>query len=508
MATRGPRIVLIGRSYLALCVLERLLERGETVAAFVGQEGQDKGGERDFCDELSEICSRQSIPARSARKLGEEAVRWLEDRIRPELAISVGTSFDIPLAIGGNIRLGLVELWDSGSREQPRRVGLRQRGQELVSVQVPEPVDEEDENLVAADALLELLENHLDTARRPGTTAEIPYHGAALGEEELQGVSADPEPGARTDALEGAFADYVEGSSGLAVTSVARAFEALFAELGIGEADEVVCPAIASRAAIDALLALGARPVFADVQPGCLTLDPERIGAAITPRTRALLIAHPWGQPAELDALYGAAAEAGIEVVEDATAALGARFEQSRIGRSPCAAVFRMPLAPLSPGTAPALIALPDPLDARMRARLAGERIGDGIAAIAAKRLRDWDAKLSAQSQVALRYSSELARYDAFRVPGTPAGRLPTYSDYPLRLTRFSRTSAEDLHKLMADSGVETRMIQLSAEAQSLADLPVADRLRGETLLLPCHPQLDEEATDLVLDALFGYAIG
>ena len=93
-------------------------------------------------------------------------------------------------------------------------------------------------------------------------------------------------------------------------------------------------------------------------------------------------------------------------------------------------------------------------------------------------------------------------------MPSTPAERLPSYSGYVLRLTRFSRASAEDLHKLMAESGIETRMIQISGDAAALAELPVADRVRGAALLLPCHARLDPEAIDAVLDALFGYAIG
>jgi dTDP-4-amino-4,6-dideoxygalactose transaminase len=501
MASHGPRIVLIGRGYQALCVLERLLERGEIVAAFVGQEG---GAGRDFRDELVEVCARHSIPARSTRKLGEEAVRWLEDRIRPELAISVGTSFDIPLAIGGNTRHGLVELRDAGGRGEARRVLLRQRGQELAGRAVAD--EDEDEQLLVADALLGLLENHLDGLRLPGTSADIRYCGEPLGEAELQLASSEAAPGDTTDALERALAVYVDAESGLALGSATLAFEALFRELGLGTDDEVLCPVLASGAAIGAVRAVGARPVFADVQSGCLTLDPDRLEEAITPRTRVLLVAHPWGQPAELNALYPLATERGLELVEDATAALGARFEQSRIGRSPCAAVFRMPLAQLSPGVAPALIALPEELGARVREHARADRVGDGVAALALARLEGLDVELGERRRVATHYSSELSRYDAFRVPTTPEGRLPTYESYVLRLTRFARASAEDLHKLMAETGVETRMVRLAAD--SMAELPVADHLRSEALLLPCRPGLDEAALDVVLDALFGYAIG
>ncbi len=63
-----PRIALIGSSHRALCVLERLLERGDHIVAFVGQQG---GGERDFCEEILAICERAGVPSRITRKLGD-----------------------------------------------------------------------------------------------------------------------------------------------------------------------------------------------------------------------------------------------------------------------------------------------------------------------------------------------------------------------------------------------------------------------------------------------------
>ena len=504
-------MVLIGRSYAALCVLERLIERGEAVVAFVGQEG---GDERDFCEEMHDVCSRHSIPARSARKLGEEAVRWLEDRIRPELAINIGTSFEIPLAIGGNSRLGLVELVDSGPGSAPRSLSLRQRGRDLVRHELAAYGIDEDEDLCAADAMVALLEKHLADMRAANASvpATIPFQREPLGEQQLQAAAEYPDAGAQTGALEKQLASYVGADACVAVHSVSRAFGALFAELGLGQGDEVICPAIAGSTAFEAIAATGAQPVLADVQAGCLTLDPECVRTAITGNTRAILVSHPFGQPAELDAVYGLAAEARLEVIEDASAALGARFEDSRIGRSPCAAVFRLPLAGLSPGAAPALIALPEPLADRVRTRVEDARLGDGLARLVSERLTLWEDELSARRRVASRYSSELVPYDAFHVPATPERRLPTFAGYLLRLTRFSRTSASDLRKLMAESGIETRALEFGLEAATLAELPVAEQLGSHALLLPCHPQLDPEldATEIdsVLDAIFGYAIG
>jgi len=516
MTGREPRIVLIGRTYLALCVLERLLERGEKVVAFVGQEG---GDERDFCGEMHDVCGHHSIPARSARKLGEEVVRWLEDRIRPDLAISVGTSFEIPLAIGGNCRLGLVELVDSRRERGSRGAGdaggvsLRQRGQQIAGRGLPEPTDDGedyDEDLATVDVMLEVLEEHLNGLRGHvhSAPAQIPFEGTPLAEHELHEAADSPDAGDETERLEAELCRYLDAEHALVLPSVRGAFVGLLRQLGIGEGDEVVCSPLSSGAALDAVRASGARAVLCDVQADCLTLDPQRMTEALSENTRAVLISHPWGQPAELDRLYGAAAEAGIEVIEDATAALGARFESSRIGRSPCTAVFRMPLAPLSPGTAPALLALPEALAERLAGDPQTQRVGDGIASLVLRRLESWETELSARREIATHYSSELVRYDAFRVPPTPAERMPTYAGYVLRLTRFSRTSAEDLHKLMAQSGIETRMLQLPADSHAIAELPVAEQVRSHALLLPCGPVLASDEVEAVLDALFGYAIG
>jgi len=503
MPERGPRIVLVGRSYRALCALEHLLERGETVAAFIGQEGGDVEG-RDFCHELHDVCERSGIPARSARKLGEEVVRWLDDRIRPDLALCVGTTFEVPLAIGGNIRHGLIEAIDDADG-----VVLRQRGHDLIRRRVAATGDEaepEDAEQAAAAALCDALDEYLGGLQGPrAPLPAISFERAPLTGADMQIASERAAPGPDTDALEREAADYLGASRVVAVDSARAAFRLVLDALDIGEGDEVICPALASGAVLDAVRASGARMRLADVQPSCMTIDPDQVRELCSERTRALVVSHPFGQPAELDALYGAAADAGLDVIEDATAALGARFEHSRIGRDPCTAVFRLPLANPAPAAAPALITLPEAL-APLADR--AQRIGDGIAELARRRLAGWEDELAERRRVATRYSSELVRYDAFQVPVTPAERLPVYASYALRVRRFSRASADDLHKLMGETGIETRLLQLPLGTREVAELPGAERIRTETLLLPCDGLLGLAEQDRVLDALFDYAIG
>jgi len=510
MARNGPRILLIGGTYRAVSVLERLLERGERVVAFIGVEG---GGERDFCPEILELCDRAGVPARSGHKLGEEVVRWLEDRIRPDLAILLGVSAEVPLSIGGNCRLGMVELCDSFTSPSCPGVVLRQRGQELARRALPPRSDDDDAGdayLCMLEELCACLEEFLDrySAPRGEKGFAVRFESAAPRGQDLAALIARPDPGPATEELERRTAQYLGAERVLALRSPRDAFAALLRALGLAKGDEVVVPGVVSASAVDALRAAGLTPVFADVHPDRLTLSPTAAANALTARTRALLVAHPLGQPAELDQLYGLAEERGLELIEDGCESVGARFGDSRLGRSPCAAVFRLPLGGHAPGFSSTLLALPDALAKDLAPSLAAERAGDGLAALALGAFERWDDRLAARRRIASTYSAEFSRYDAFRVPPTPDNALSAHSGYLLRLTRFARAAAEDLGKLLAESGVETRRLRLPLAERELASLPASEHARATGILLPVDEALTDSQRDRVMDEIFGYAIG
>ena len=211
---------------------------------------------------------------------------------------------------------------------------------------------------------------------------------------------------------------------------------------------------------------------------------------------------------APLDVLYGIAEESGLEVLEDAGESLGARFGNSRLGRSPCACVFRLPLlTPAIPSHA-ALVTLPHTLAQRFDPLVKTIRLGDGAAEVARRQLESWEDRLAARRANASCYSSNLVRYDAFQIPSTPEDALPVYSNYLLRVTRFSRVSADDLYKLLKESGIETRRVALPLSERSLVRLPVTEGVRSDGILLPADKGLTEMQREHVLDTIFGYAIG
>jgi dTDP-4-amino-4,6-dideoxygalactose transaminase len=173
----------------------------------------------------------------------------------------------------------------------------------------------------------------------------LPFFRPALGAEEERAVvevlrSGWLTTGPRTRAFEEAFARYTGVGHAVGVSSCTAGLHLLLRAFGVGPGDEVVTSPMTFPATANAILAAGATPVFADVVPEWLTLDPTAVKAAIGPRTRAIVAVHLAGWPCEMDALGALAAAAGLPLIEDAAHGLGARYRGRPAGALGDAASF------------------------------------------------------------------------------------------------------------------------------------------------------------------------
>jgi dTDP-4-amino-4,6-dideoxygalactose transaminase len=133
-------------------------------------------------------------------------------------------------------------------------------------------------------------------------------------------------------AFERAFAAYCGATEGIGVNSGTSALHLALLAAGVGPGDEVITVPFTFVATVSAIVYAGARPVLVDIDPQFYTMDPARLEAAITPRTKAIVPVHLFGQPADMDPILRIAAARGIAVIEDAAQAHGAEYHGRRCG--------------------------------------------------------------------------------------------------------------------------------------------------------------------------------
>jgi|SRR5579871_816860 len=186
--------------------------------------------------------------------------------------------------------------------------------------------------------------------------------------------------GPKMAAFERAVACFVGATEGVAVSSGTAGLHLVLRALNIGEGDEVILPSFTFVAAGNVILNERARPVFADIDPATLNIDPQKIEARITPRTRAILVVHTFGRPADLDPILALARRHGLRVIEDACEAIGAEYRGRRVGCIGDAGVFGFyPNKPITTGEGGMVVTCDRQLAETMRAlRNQGRRESDG----------------------------------------------------------------------------------------------------------------------------------
>ncbi len=174
---------------------------------------------------------------------------------------------------------------------------------------------------------------------KPAAPKMILFGEPKIGEEEIEEVVATLRSGwigtgPKTKEFENRFADYVGVRHAVAVSSCTGALHLSLFVSGIGPGDEVITTPLTFTATVNAIMHVGATPVFVDVDPETFNLDPERVEAKITPRTKAILPVHFGGLSNDMNALTTIARKHKLIVIEDAAHAVGGVYDGKKIGSS------------------------------------------------------------------------------------------------------------------------------------------------------------------------------
>jgi dTDP-4-amino-4,6-dideoxygalactose transaminase len=317
--------------------------------------------------------------------------------------------------------------------------------------------------------------------------------------------------GPTVDAFEREFATYCGAAHTVAVNTGTSAIHLALLAAGVGPGDEVITVPFTFVATIAAIEHAGARPVFVDIEPEYYTLDPAALERAITPRTKAVIPVHIFGQPADMDAICEVARRHKLVVIEDACQAHGAEYKGRRTGALGDIACFSFypgkNLGAYGEGGA-AVTGDAGYADAMRLRRSWGERVRyehsvrgfnyrmDGIqGAILSVKLRHLEAWTDARRAVALAYTERLAG-TAASPPRERAGVRHVYHIYAVRLADRDRWRS-----WLAESGIHTGVhypvpLHLQPAYSDLGyragDFPVAEGVSREVLSLPMFPEMTD----------------
>jgi dTDP-4-amino-4,6-dideoxygalactose transaminase len=339
-------------------------------------------------------------------------------------------------------------------------------------------------------------------------------------------------------AFEERFAAEVGARYAVAVSSGTAALHAAVFAAGIGPGDEVVTTPLTFAATANCVLYQGGRPVFADVDPETLNLDPGEVERLVTPRTKAVIAVHFAGHPCDVDALHAVAERRGLTVIEDCCHALGAEWRGRRVGGlSPLNAFSFHPAKHITTGEGGMVTTNSSRLAERLRVfrnhgldldqaarQAAGTwaydmvalgwnyRLTDFQCALGLQQLTRLNRFLSRRRRLASRYLEALADLTGIALPVARPGAQHAWHLFVIQVVRAGLAADRDqvfaaLRAENIGANVHYRPVHLLryyrerlGTAQGLC--PRAEAIAGRVLSLPLFPKMTDDDADDVIAAL------
>ncbi len=348
---------------------------------------------------------------------------------------------------------------------------------------------------------------------------QIPIAKPFIGEEEKQAVvdvlsSGQLSQGPKVAEFEKAFAAYQGAKHGVATSNGTTALMAAMMAHNIGPGDEVIIPSFSFFATASCVLSVGAKAVFADIDPNTFCLSPESAEAAITPRTKAIMPVHLYGQPADMPAFEALCQKHGLVLLEDAAQAHGAAIGERRVGTWGTASFSFYPTKNMTTTEGGMILTNDDEIARKLRMiRAQGMntqyyhevvgynfRMTDMAAAIGMVqlgRLPEWTCKRVGNAI----YFNE--RIESVKTPFLTEGYTHVYHQYTVRVP--DGVDREAVTKRLNEKGVGVRVYyplpihrqpvfqNMNGGGYKEVVLPETEKATSQVFSLPVHPLLTEE---------------
>jgi len=371
-----------------------------------------------------------------------------------------------------------------------------------------------------------------------------PFHRPWFGEEELEQVREALESGwltrgPKTAQFEEAFRGYVGAAAAVGVNSATSGLHLALAALHIGEGHEVITTPITYCATPNEIEHAGATPIFVDVDPVTWLIDPAKVEAAVTPRTKAIMPVHLYGQSCDMDALRTIAKKHNLHIIEDAAHAIETKWRDEKIGTIGDITVFSFyPTKNISTGEGgmlttmdPELAAYAHKLSMHGNSKDAWKRYGssgfaaytleergfkyhmfDLLAALGLAQMPKLEPWWTQREKLWNRYNTTLASIEGVRpipnvMPGRHAYHLYVIEIDPAKTARSRDEVMDFMQRHNVGVGVHYYGMHVQpyyAKRYGLTPemFPVATRATEQMISLPLYPRMSEEDVDVVAGVL------
>jgi len=359
----------------------------------------------------------------------------------------------------------------------------------------------------------------------------IPIAKPIIDEDEISAVTAVLRSGIiaqgrKVEEFEEAFAGFIGAKYAIAVNSGTAALHIALLAQGIGEGDEVITSPFTFIATANSILFTGAKPVFADIEEDSFNIAPDSIAEKITPRTKAIMPVHLYGQPCDMKRIMRIAQEHGLIVIEDACQAHGAEYEGKKVGSFGTGCFSFYPTKNITTGEG-GMITTNDK-DIAQKARMIRShgqreryfheilgynyRMTDIAAAIGLCQLGKLKEFNSKRIENAKFLTERLSGIKGLITPSIKSNTKHVFHQYTVRVTQDFGISRDELRQKLMNKGVATEIyyplpIHRQPLYQSLGyndHLPNSEKLAKEVLSLPVHPSLTKEDLENVVRAIQG----
>lgn len=306
--------------------------------------------------------------------------------------------------------------------------------------------------------------------------------------------------GTENEQLEDDLARYIGRKHGVAFNSGTSALTALLLAYGLNPGDEVIVPSFTYAATIDAVVFVGAKPVFADIEKENYGLDTDDVEERITDRTKAIIAVHIYGLPCHIIELQELANRHGFILIEDAAEAIGASIIGRKAGSFGDAAIFSFSGNKIiTTGEGGMAITNSSEIYDKLKQirQMRSWRMSSIQAALGISQLKKLDSIINMRGQKARYLSNQLQKIEGLQVPFIPDGYSHTYQFYTIRFKK----DRDGLKKYLEDRGITTKIY-----FPSLQYLPVTEIVTKEVLTLPIYPSIKIEEMDYIVESIRDFA--